>query len=80
MERLTTPQADMRVSAAFPAHQEETLDSVLVRGLAWTGAVKWLSQLLSWMSIIVVARLLYPEDHEIVAMAGVFSRILRTLD
>ena len=42
-----------------------------MRGLAWTGAVKWGSQLLSWLSTIVVARLLIPEDYGLVAMAGV---------
>ncbi|TKB66694.1 MAG: lipopolysaccharide biosynthesis protein [Nitrospira sp.] len=57
-----------------------SLDRVLVRGLAWTGAVKWLSQLLSWVSTIVVARLLNPEDYGIVAMAGVFIGLIGLLN
>jgi len=50
----------------------KSLDRALVRGLAWTGVVKWSSQLLAWLSTIVVARLLRPEDYGLVAMAGVF--------
>jgi PST family polysaccharide transporter len=42
-----------------------------VQGIAWTGAVKWGAQLLSWLGTIVVARLLNPEDFGLVAMAGV---------
>lgn len=53
---------------------------MLVRGLAWTGAVKWLGQLLSWVSTIVVARLLNPEDYGIVAMAGVFIGFIGILN
>ena len=56
------------------------LDRMLVRGLAWTGAVKWLGQLLSWVSTIVVARLLSPEDYGIVAMAGVFIGFIGILN
>lgn len=70
----------MRVSAGSPVHKEGTLDRVLVRGLAWTGAVKWLSQLFSWFSTIIVARLLSPEDYGIVAMAGVFVGLIGLLN
>jgi teichuronic acid exporter len=44
----------------------------MVRGIAWTGAVKWCSQLLSWISTIVVVRLLVPEDYGLVGMATVY--------
>ena len=54
-----------------PVSQIHAFDGSLVRGLAWTGAVKWCSQLLSWLSTIVVARLLMPEDYGLVTMAGV---------
>lgn len=50
----------------------KSLDRALLRGLAWTGVVKWSSQLLSWLSTIIVARLLRPEDYGLIAMAGVF--------
>lgn len=63
--------AETKASSTSPGSESESLDRALVRGIAWTGAVKWLSQLLSWVSTIVVARLLNPEDYGIVAMAGV---------
>ena len=56
------------------------LDRVLVRGLAWTGAVKWLSQILSWLSTIVVARLLAPEDYGVVAMAAAVLGLITLLN
>ncbi|HYS16727.1 MAG TPA: lipopolysaccharide biosynthesis protein [Candidatus Binatia bacterium] len=48
------------------------LDRQLVRGIAWTGAMKWFGQIVSWASTIVVARLLEPEDYGVVAMAMLF--------
>jgi O-antigen/teichoic acid export membrane protein len=48
------------------------LDRSLVRGLAWTGVVRWTSQILSWLSTIVVARLLAPGDYGLVGMAAVY--------
>lgn len=57
-----------------------SLDRVLVRGLAWTGAVKWLSQILSWLSTIVVARLLVPEDYGVVAMAAAVLGLITLLN
>lgn len=59
---------------------EKVSDRMLVRGLAWTGTVKWGSQLLSWVSTIVVARLLSPEDYGLVAMAGVFLGFIGVLN
>ena len=45
------------------------LDRSLVKGIAWTGGMKWLTQLLSWASTLVVARLLTPRDYGLVGMA-----------
>lgn len=59
-----------------PVLQTSAFDGSLVRGLAWTGAVKWGSQLLTWLSTIVVARLLIPEDYGLVAMAGVLLGVI----
>ena len=33
------------------------IDRSLVQGIAWTGGVKWLVQILTWASTLVVARL-----------------------
>lgn len=48
------------------------LDLPLIRGIAWTGSIKWLSQILSWVSTVVVVRLLAPEDYGLVGMATVY--------
>lgn len=48
------------------------LDRTLVRGVTWTGGIKGITLLLSWVSTIVVARLLSPADYGLVAMATVY--------
>lgn len=48
------------------------LDRSLARGIAWTGGVKWATQLVSWCVTLVVARLLVPEDYGLFAMATVY--------
>jgi len=48
------------------------LDRKLVRGVTWTGGIKGVTLFLSWISTIVVARLLSPDDYGIVAMATVY--------
>ncbi|MBC7790327.1 MAG: lipopolysaccharide biosynthesis protein [Anaerolineae bacterium] len=55
------------------------LDGALVRGLAWTGGVKWLSQMASWASTLIVARLLIPEDYGLVGMATVYLGLVTML-
>lgn len=48
------------------------MDRSMVRSMAWTGGVKWASQVLSWASTFVVARLLSPDDYGLLGMATVF--------
>lgn len=48
------------------------LDRSLLHGMAWTGAAKWITQVFTWLSTIVVARLLTPEDYGVVGMAVVY--------
>jgi O-antigen/teichoic acid export membrane protein len=55
------------------------LDSSMVHSLAWTGAVKWTIQLVTWLSTFVIARLLMPEDFGLVAMATVFLGFVTVL-
>jgi PST family polysaccharide transporter len=50
----------------------EQLRRSLVHGIAWTGGAKWLTQLFTWASTILVARVLGPDPYGLVAMAGVF--------
>lgn len=48
------------------------MDKHLAGGIAWTAGAKWSSQILSWASILVVARLLLPADFGLVGMAVVY--------
>jgi len=63
-----------------PAPSSEKLDRALVRGMAWTGAVKWIGQALSWMATIVVARLLAPSDYGLLAMATAFLSLVALIN
>src|SRR2546425_748243 len=60
------------VVVSTPAADRAVLDRSLVRGLAYTGAARWLAQLLAWASTLVVARLLAPEDYGLVGMAALY--------
>ncbi|MEO7043398.1 MAG: lipopolysaccharide biosynthesis protein [Gemmatimonadaceae bacterium] len=47
-------------------------DRALVHGIAWTAGAKWATQIVTWGSTIVVARLLTPDDYGLVGMAAVY--------
>lgn len=55
-----------------PSRETAQLNRALVQGIAWTGGVKWGGQILSWVSTLVVARLLAPSDYGLIGMAMVF--------
>ena len=50
----------------------DSLDRSMARALAWNAVAKVFSQAFSWVSTIVVARLLTPYDYGLVGMAGVY--------
>jgi PST family polysaccharide transporter len=50
---------------------EAGLDRSFARGIAWQGSVKWIVQLVTWGTTIVVARILSPEDYGLLAMGTV---------
>lgn len=56
------------------------LDRALLHGIAWTGAVKWLTQILSWTSTLVVARLLAPVDYGIAGMAFIYIAFVQLVN
>ncbi len=60
-------------------YDRATLDRSLVRGVAWTGAIKWLTQIVTWMATLAIARLLSPEDFGLVGMAAVYLGLLTML-
>lgn len=51
-------------------HNKEQLDRTLVSGLAWTTGAKWVTQVVSWLSVVLGARLLSPADFGLMDMAG----------
>jgi len=50
-----------------------------VRGVAWTAAAKWASQGLAWVSWLIVARLLTPEDYGLLGMAAIYLGLIALL-
>ena len=50
--------------------------SKVVNGFAWEGSTKLLVQIITWVSTILVARILSPEDYGIVAISGIFVGVL----
>jgi PST family polysaccharide transporter len=64
--------------AAVPGARE--LDRSLVRGIAWTGGMRWATQLLAWASTLVVARLLAPSDYGLVGMAMVYIGLVQLVN
>ncbi len=63
---------DRQEDATLAESERKSLQKKIVGGLAWTAAAKWISQMVSWPSTIVAARLLSPGDYGIVEMAGVY--------
>lgn len=85
-EALAVSHSGEPVIAAVAANDDEadghatrhrsTLDRALTRGIAWMGMAKWITQLATWVSTIIVARLLSPADYGIVGLATMFLGIV----
>ena len=67
-------------SASLGSTDTKFLDQSLIKGMFWTGLVKWSSQIVSWVTTIFVARLLRPEDYGVVGMAGTFIGLVALLN
>ncbi len=48
----------------------------VITGFAWEGGTKFVIQILSWVSTVIVARLLTPDDYGIVAVSGIFILLM----
>lgn len=55
------------------------LDRSLVHGIAWTSAIRWITQLASWVITLFVAHLLAPTDYGLVGMALVYYGLAQLL-
>jgi PST family polysaccharide transporter len=58
---------------------EARLDRSFARGIAWQGSVKWIVQLVTWGTTIVVARILSPQDYGLLAMGAVLLAFIALL-
>ncbi len=59
---------------------QQAMDRRLVKGIAWTGAAKWGTQVLSWASTLIVARLLTPDDYGLIGMAMVYLGFVQLIN
>lgn len=59
--------------------KKRQLDVSLAGGVAWTASAKWVTQLFSWVSLLIVARLLSQSDYGIGEMAGFFFALTNTM-
>ncbi len=73
MSVLSAPisQAPAIVSVPTATHS----DRRFAGGIAWTAAAKWSSQVFSWASLFVVARVLLPSDFGLVGMAAIYLEL-----
>jgi O-antigen/teichoic acid export membrane protein len=68
------------ISVASATTDVKRLDSSMVRALAWTGAVRWPTQVLMWLCTLVVARILTPGDYGLVGMATVYLGLVSLIN
>ncbi len=52
------------------------MDKHLLGGIAWTAAAKWSSQILTWLCLLLVARILEPRDFGVVGIASVYLGLI----
>jgi O-antigen/teichoic acid export membrane protein len=69
--RCSTPETDSTALTDTAA-----MDKHLLGGIAWTAAAKWGSQMLTWLCLLLVARLLDPRDFGVVGVAGVYLGLI----
>jgi PST family polysaccharide transporter len=71
---------DAQDNAGFSQRDVSQLDHSLVTGVAWTAIMRWVSQAISWISTLYVARILTPGDYGLVAMASIPIGLARLVE
>ena len=59
--------------------EHHKLDQAFVGGLAWTAGAKWVTQMVTWGSVLIAARLLSPADFGLMEMAGFVTILTNVL-
>lgn len=72
LDSSTELLAEVPVPVTTAPSNPKPADRTLVRAVAWTGASRWTIQLLTWISTIIVARLLAPSDYGLIGMATIY--------
>ena len=62
------------------ANDRRAVDRALLHGVAWTGALKWATQLLSWAATLVVARILSPSDYGLFGLATLYGGLIQLIN
>ncbi len=62
-----------------PQHSTRRLDRAFLGGVAWSAGAKWSTQLVTWGTTFLLARLLTPGDFGLVSMAGAFLALSNVL-
>lgn len=57
----------------------KSLDRTLLSGMGWNASGRWVGQLISWSSTLVVLRFLTPADYGLVAMGGTLFSLITLL-
>lgn len=79
METGLDPAAQTQPNVPDALQEQRQLDVKFAGGLAWTAGAKWATQVLTWGSVVVVARLLSQADVGVGEIAGMFYVITNVL-
>ena len=74
---MTTAVAAVRTAPV--GSNTDRLDRSALSGAAWSGTAKYTTQILSWLSTILVARMLTPGDYGLVAMGTLLMGVISML-
>jgi teichuronic acid exporter len=79
-EAIPTESAiDQTEPVGLPSADLKTHDRSLVRSIAWSASSDWVTQIFSWLSLLIVMRLLTPADFGIAALAVLLMPYLKRI-
>jgi PST family polysaccharide transporter len=76
---VSAPDSAGDVGASAASQRTASLDRSFLRSVAWSGAGRWLPQLVSWPATIVIARMLSPADYGLVVLVRVYTDFIGML-